>query len=463
MAYTYDEFLNAANASGVMNRFSQDDLTVAQKNPEYGLSMVSLMKDISGANTPEQRLLATERANQFRKNNGVYGTGSTYATSYGSQIDDLMGKVNNYGSFQYGNQDAYQQLLDSVVNQQSFSYDAEKDPTFSAYKKSYLREGDRAAANALAQASAASGGQASSYAVQAAQQANNYYAGQLADMIPTLQQNAYSQYLNDFSQKMNQLGALENDRAFAYQGYQDQYDQLVNALGNLQNQDETDYARYLDQVAQQQQQEQMAQNADQLKYENALALFKALGYATPEVAEILGISAGGGAVAGSDTGFSGVNGSGNSTVVNDGTVDKIVDENSQEDETTNNITNATGVDANGVEKINVGGQIMDWSTLAKMIAIGKVKEIYNPATGKYTYQYVGDAIKEKPVLAVPAAQGSLNVLTAQAAADRKNNTPHLYQDSEDYLVVSPKKGSVSGGSLNTKKGKGNKALRGSAI
>lgn len=273
MAYTYDDFLKAAGTSGVMDRFSQDDLTVAQRNPEYGLSMVSLMKDVSGAKTPEQRLLATETANQLRKNYGVYGSGSTYASSHGSQIQDLMDQVNNYGSFNYGNQNAYQQLLDSVANQQPFRYEASEDPTYGSYKKAYLREGDRAAANALAQASAASGGQASSYAVQAAQQANNYYAGQLADIIPTLLQNAYQQYQNDFSQKLSQLGALESDRAQAQEDWINQYNMLQNALTNLQNQDATDYQRYLENI------------------DNAMALYQLLGYATPEVAEILGIGA----------------------------------------------------------------------------------------------------------------------------------------------------------------------------
>lgn len=373
MAYTYNDFLNAANGSGVMDRFSREDLTVAQKNPEYGLSMVSLMKDLAGATTAEQRLLATEAANQLRKNYGVYNAGGGYAGSHGSaignlqgqlqnygsfnyanqgqlqqaqdkvnnfgsfnyanqeQLDNLQGQLQNYGSFNYGNETIYQQLLNAVANQQHFSYDQAKDPSYSALKKTYLREGERAGANALAQAAAASGGQVSSYAAQAAQQANNYYAGQLADIIPTLEQNAYQRYLSDFERKLSGLGAvqsdraqaqqqwqagydlllnnlanLQNDRSFSYQDYLTQYEQAMNALSNLQNdraqaqedwlngynilqnnlqnlqqQDATDYQRYL----------QKAEQAQQ-KYENALALYNLLGYATPEVADILGLNTG---------------------------------------------------------------------------------------------------------------------------------------------------------------------------
>ena len=79
MAYTYDDFVAAANNAGIMNQFSERDLTVARSNPEYGMSMLGLLQDISGATTEEQRLLATEAANQMRKNYGVYNTGSTAA------------------------------------------------------------------------------------------------------------------------------------------------------------------------------------------------------------------------------------------------------------------------------------------------------------------------------------------------------------------------------------------------
>ena len=299
MAYTYDDFVAAANNAGIMNQFSERDLTVARSNPEYGMSMLGLLQDISGATTEEQRLLATEAANQMRKNYGVYNTGSAaadynYASSYGSTIDDLLGQINNYGSFSYDGQDSYQALLDSIVNQQPFSYDLQSDPSWGSYKKAYMREGDRASANALAQASAASGGRASSYAMTAAQQAGNYYAGQLADIIPTLEQNAYARYLSDFSNRLSSLGAIENDRAFDYQNWMNEYNMLQNSLGNYQGQDATDYQRYLDAYEQQYRAEQDRIAQEQQAYENALASYQALGYATPEVAAILGISAGSG-------------------------------------------------------------------------------------------------------------------------------------------------------------------------
>ena len=291
MAYTYDDFVSAANKAGMMSKFSQQDLVTAQKSPEFGLSMLSLMKDIDGSTTEEQRLLATEAANQLRKTYGNYTLGdsgnSTYVSSYGSQINDVMDQVSSYGDFTYGNESIYQQLLDKVANRQEFSYDAETDPRFSAYKKEYLREGDRASANAIAQASAGTGGVPSSFAATAAAQVGNYYAGQLADIIPTLYADSYDQYVNDFNMDLSGLGALQTDKQTDYEEYLNRYNMLQNKLGNLQTQEGTEYNRYLDAWNQAMQREQAAQSAEQQKWQNAMTLYNALGYMTPEMEQIL--------------------------------------------------------------------------------------------------------------------------------------------------------------------------------
>ena len=367
MAYTYDNFISAANAAGLRNAFSEQDLQIAQRNPEFGLSLLSLLKDNSNASTAEQQLLATEAANQLRKSYGVYNTGtlgtdSAYAGSYGTQINDLMDQINNYGSYNYGNQDSYQALLDSIVNQQPFSYDLQSDPSWGAYKKAYMREGDRASANALAQASAASGGRASSYALTAAQQAGNYYAGQLADIIPSLEQSAYSRYLSDFNNRLSSLGAIENDRAFDYQNWMNQYNMLQNSLGNYQGQDATDYQRYLDAYNQAYQAEQDRLAQEQLAYENALASYQALGYATPEVAAILGIKAG--SSGGGGTGSGGGGGSGGGTNTED-----------QLDEPKGDAGSGGELTVDMSSIIGLGYGPISESYLNQLVASGEVREV----------------------------------------------------------------------------------------
>lgn len=375
MAYTYQDFVNAANKAGLMGQFSKEDLAITQTNPEYGLSILNLKKDAAKATTAEQRALASEAEQQIRNSYGSFkGTydskindlveqiGNTGAFSYGKeeQLQDKLDQLSNYGSFNYANQDAYKNLLDRVANQKEFSYDLEADPVWSSLRKSYLREGERASANALEQAAAGSGGIPSTYAVQAAQQAANYYNSQLNDMIPTLEQNAYQKYLNNANMDLSKLGVLQSDRDFSYQDYLTQYNLIQNALSALQSdkaaqqgayadrlnllqqqltnykeQDSTEYNRfinalnlayqkeqdafakqqYLDALKQQELENQLNQQKyqdaiaqqtlenqlNQQKYQdalkqqeldNAMALYNLLGYATPEVAALLGIEAG---------------------------------------------------------------------------------------------------------------------------------------------------------------------------
>ena len=283
MAYTYDDFVNAANQSGLMGQFSQDDLNLAQKYPEFGLSVLSLKKDYNNATTAEQRLLANQAANELRKSYGNYSGGADggsfrLESKLNRRADDLLDQLGSFDSFSYDEAPTYENafaqqqkdLLDRILNREDFSWSKETDPQWSSYKKSYLREGDRATANALAQASAASGGRPSSYAVNAATQAGDYYATKLNDMIPTLYQQAYERYLDEYNMKLkdlnavnqqeqldyakylDRLGQFNTDRGFAYQNYADDYDRLRSQLADVQGQDQIDYARYLDEVSRQQ-------------------------------------------------------------------------------------------------------------------------------------------------------------------------------------------------------------------
>lgn len=283
MAYTYDDFVKAANQSGLMGQFSQDDLNLAQKYPEFGLSVLSLKKDYNNATTAEQRLLANQAANELRKSYGNYSGGADggsfrLESKLNRRADDLLDQIGSFGSFSYGEAPTYENafaqqqkdLLDRILNREDFSWSKETDPQWSSYKKSYLREGDRATANALAQASAASGGRPSSYAANAATQAGDYYATKLNDVIPTLYQQAYERYLDEYNMKLkdlnavnqqeqldyakylDRLGQFNTDRGFAYQNYADDYDRLRSQLADVQGQDQIDYARYLDEVSRQQ-------------------------------------------------------------------------------------------------------------------------------------------------------------------------------------------------------------------
>lgn len=205
------------------------------------------------------------------------GNGSQYnKISYTQQtnqwndtINALWDQVNGYGPFQdtrerpaYSNRYDQQinDLLQQYVNRGKFSYDYKTDPLYANYRKQYQREGQRATQDALAEAAAASGGIPSSYAASAAAQAQNYYASQIADKIPELEQLAYQKYLDDASLQQSKISALQGqeqldyakyidalgqyntDRNFDYGVYSDRYNQLANNLGLAANQQSTQYS-----------------------------------------------------------------------------------------------------------------------------------------------------------------------------------------------------------------------------
>lgn len=288
MAYTYDDFQKAASGSNV--NFSQYDLDLAKKYPEFGMSVLDLKKQYAGAATAEQRALINAKANQLRSSYGNYtagADGSQYVSDgkYAPKIDETLDKIGSFKPFTYGSAPSYenrfqqkqQELLDAALKRDPFSWSKETDPQYSSYKKTYLREGERATADALAKASAASGGRPSSFAVNAATQAGDYYATKLSDVIPTLYQQAYERYLKDYQMKLSdlnavnqqeqldyakyldQLGQFNTDRNFDYNNYLGEYGRLQDYLGNLQGQDNTEYNLYLgvlDEIREKQQQEQ---------------------------------------------------------------------------------------------------------------------------------------------------------------------------------------------------------------
>lgn len=199
-----------------------------------------------------------------------------FSNTYGGLLDDALKKMQNYGSFSYGSaptyNNRYQEQIDSLLQQVQgygpFSWSKETDPAYSAYAKQYRREGDRATANALAQAAAATGGQVSTAAMTAAGQAGDYYAGQLADKIPELYENAYQRYLSDYSlltnklgqtqqteqydyaKYLDQLGQFNTDRALSYDQWLQGYNMLSDQAGHLQNAGALDLQRYQTELGQ---------------------------------------------------------------------------------------------------------------------------------------------------------------------------------------------------------------------
>ena len=301
MAYTYDDFVKKANEAGMINQFSSYDLDLARQYPEFGLSMLGLKQSYAGAGSEQERMLINEQANQLRSSYGNYTGGrdgslyisngrspGSYRSGYEDAMDRALADLNGYGGFDFqierpAYESRYQQqmdvLLGEITNRSPFEYNQDTDPVWSAYKKQYRREGQRAAADTMAQAAAMTGGVPSSYAATAAQQQGDYYAAQLSDMLPQLSENAYNRYLNEYQMKQQDLSAVQGmeqqdyqkyldalgqwnaDRNLAYNQWQDMYNMRLNALNALSDRDSTLYGRALDELNWQQSQGQAADEA----------------------------------------------------------------------------------------------------------------------------------------------------------------------------------------------------------
>ncbi len=106
-----------------------------------------------------------------------------------------------------GQRDRIDQMLDALLGEE-FDYDPASDKLYDAYRKQYERQADLAAANALGTAAALTGGQASTAAVAASQQAGGYYRAMLAGKLPELAQLAYERYSGERKTRLSAIDSL---------------------------------------------------------------------------------------------------------------------------------------------------------------------------------------------------------------------------------------------------------------
>lgn len=84
-----------------------------------------------------------------------------------------------------------------IKENSSFSYDPEKDPLFSQYKKQYEREGARISEDIMGRASVLTGGYGNSYAGKIAADKMAEYSEMTADKSLELEERAYKKHLDN--------------------------------------------------------------------------------------------------------------------------------------------------------------------------------------------------------------------------------------------------------------------------
>ena len=219
--------------------------------------------------------------------------GKTSAQIY-AELMELYGQKTPEFNSQYSSQ--IDQLLDSILNREEFSYDYTTDPTYHAYEDKYRRLGERAREDTLGSIAAMNGGYASSWAASAASQAQNDYNQQLSDIIPTLYEAAYNRYMDDYNMDVTNLGLLQGVDNIDYDRYRD-------TVGDYQWKEELDYKKEQDKIANDQWEQtfdwnktvdewNMSNTEATQKFEQMMSKWQLTGVADSEVATALGVPVG---------------------------------------------------------------------------------------------------------------------------------------------------------------------------
>lgn len=257
----------------------------------------------SGAQSAAPTQTATQPAAQTQDTGAVQNAQAllsqqlgSYQSQYGSQISGLLEQLQG----------------------RNFEYDVASDPMYQALREQWLRDGNLAMQDTMAQASQLTGGYGNSYAQMAGQQAYQGYMRGLNEMIPDLKEAARADYDAETAALLQQYSLLMEQDEQDYGRYMDYLAQqnYENEFAYQQGRDEIEDARYEQEWAYQQEQDEKdyALNLALAAYEMGDdSLVKALGINPQEygVSYGSGGSSGGGS-RGSGSGSGGSGGSGTS-------------------------------------------------------------------------------------------------------------------------------------------------------
>ena len=182
-------------------------------------------------------------------------------------------------SFDYSYDSEMRALIDQILN--SNLADWKQGDQYAALRDQYAANGEMGMNDLLGQVSSRTGGLASSYAASVANQEYN-------DWMSKLEQAAQEMYQQDRSDKLNNLGVLNDAYSREYGEYADQlnqwntdrnfaYQQAQDALSNQWKQKEWDYNLSQDEY------NQLAQQADNLAAYGDFSGYQALGYTDSQI------------------------------------------------------------------------------------------------------------------------------------------------------------------------------------
>ena len=166
---------------------------------------------------------------------GNAGRGLFYGTlgAGGKAADPTAFLAAAPGAYQSPYAAAMQQTMNGLLNPTPFKYDVNADGLYQQIKDNYIKQGRQAMMDTQGQSAALTGGYGNSYGAMAGQQAYQESLGNLAGMIPELQQIAWQQYQQGQDDQRNNLEAMSKLDAQEYARWADEqaaYQELLKTL-----------------------------------------------------------------------------------------------------------------------------------------------------------------------------------------------------------------------------------------
>lgn len=131
--------------------------------------------------------------------------------------------------------DQMNDLMNQVLNRDSFEYDMDKDPMFQQYLATMMNTGQTAMQDTIGQASALTGGYGSSYATSSGNQAYNQYIQDAYNNLPEFYQMALNTYQMEGEDLLNKYGIVSDADSREYGRTIDSYSIQNDYANNLWN------------------------------------------------------------------------------------------------------------------------------------------------------------------------------------------------------------------------------------
>lgn len=181
----------------------------------------------------------------------LVSTGYQPSQAVSAALNELNGIIANQPvAFQSGYMQQLNNVMNTILGRQDFSYDMASDPMYQQYRSQYIQAGKQGMQDTMGQAAALTGGYGNSYAQTAGQQSYDAYLQQLGDRLPELYGMALDAYNAEGDRLATNYGLLSDAYNREYGEYQDMYNRWAAerdyAANHYADERAFDYSQYGD-------------------------------------------------------------------------------------------------------------------------------------------------------------------------------------------------------------------------